>query len=423
LTDRLSPEKIELTEFELDNGLKVVLSEDTTIPSVAINIAYHVGSKDEAPDRTGFAHLFEHLMFEGSKHVPPGDYDRLSLLAGGENNAYTTEDKTNYYILLPSNQIELGLWLESDRMLEFAFQEKDIQNQKEVVKEEKRVNNDNRPYGTVGIEFAPRLFKRSGYRWDPIGNMNHIDRASFQDIKSFFEKFYVPNNAVLSIVGDIDIDETKKLVHKYFDGIPRGKELTRTFEESPLEAEVRDTIYDNVQFPGIFIAYRVPEENTREYFVFDILTDVLSHGESSKFYKKLVYEKRIFSEIGSYVDGREYAGVVYIYGILMPGKSVAEGQAEIDKIIDEVRRGEITDAEIQKAKNKAEAKFIYRRQTIQAKADLLAHYKTFYNNPGLINTVIMNYANITKDEVSDAANKYLRNNNRVVLYYLPKKRN
>jgi zinc protease len=421
LSERTPSEKIEFTEFELDNGLKVVLSRDTTIPSVAINIAYHVGSKDEEPNKTGFAHLFEHLMFEGSKHVPPGDYDRLSLLAGGENNAYTTEDKTNYYIILPSNQLELGLWLESDRMLEFAFQERDILNQKEVVKEEKRVNTDNRPYGTVGLEFAPRLFRTSGYRWETIGNMADIDNATYDDIKRFFERFYVPNNAVLTIVGDIDIEETKLLVHKYFDSIPRGAELTRTFYEPPLEKEIKDAIYDNVQFPAIFIGYRVPQENTREYFIFDILTDILSDGESSRFYRELVYEKRIFSEIGSYIDGKEYAGVVYIYGILMPGRTVGEGQKGIDGIISGVREGEITEAEIQKAKNKAEARFIYRRQTIQATADLLAHYKTFYDNPGLINTVILNYDDITKEQLTDAAKKFLENDNRVVLYYLPKK--
>lgn len=415
-------QRIDFTEFELDNGLKVILTKDTTIPSVAIDVCYHVGSKDEEPSRTGFAHLFEHLMFEGSKNVPPGDYDRLSLLAGGDNNAYTTADKTNYYILLPSHQLELGLWLESDRMLQFAFLEKDILNQKEVVKEEKRQNYDNRPYGSVGIEFAGKLFKKSGYRWDTIGDMKDIDNATYIDIKNFFDKYYVPNNAVLSIAGDIEIEETEKLVHKYFDGIPRGKDINRPpFYEPPLENEVEDSLFDNVQFPGIFIGYRVPEENTREYFIFDMLTDILGDGESSRLYLELVYKNQTCSEIGSYIDAKEKAGVLYIYAILMPGKTVAKAQEDIDKILLDIQNGGLSETEVQKAKNKVDARTIYRRQTILSKAELLAHYKTFYNDAELINTVQLNYDKITKEEIIDAADKYLNKDNRVVLYYLPKK--
>jgi zinc protease len=419
---RSQTDKVEFTEFELDNGLKVILSRDTSIPEVAINVCYHVGSKDEVPTRTGFAHLFEHLMFEGSKNVPPGDYDRLSLLAGGENNAYTTDDKTNYYLVLPSHQIELGLWLESDRMLQFAFLEKDILNQKEVVKEEKRQQYDNRPYGTVGIELAPRLFKKSGYRWDTIGDLKDIDNATYEDIKSFFEKYYVPNNAVLSIVGDIDIEETQKLIHKYFDGIPRGNEINRPpFEEEALQRETKDTIYDNVQFPGIFIAYRVPGEDSREFFLFDILSDILADGESSRLYKELVYKKQIASDIGSYIDAKEFAGILQVYAILMPNRTVKEAQEEIDRILESIANGDISDTEIQKAKNKAEVRNIYRSQTILSKADALAHYKTFYNDANRINTILSNYETITRQELTEVAKRYLNKGNRVVLYYMPKK--
>lgn len=424
ITDALAQtDRIEFTEFELNNGLKVILSRDTTIPEIAIDICYHVGSKDEEPNKTGFAHLFEHLMFEGSKNVPAGEYDRLSLLAGGENNAYTTEDKTNYYILLPSHQLELGLWLESDRMLQFAFLEKDILAQKEVVKEEKRLNYDNRPYGTVGIELAPRLFKKGSYSWETIGNMKDIDNATYDDIKNFFEKYYVPNNAVLTIVGDFDIENTEKLVHKYFDNIPRGKDINRPpFDAVPLAKEVKDTIYDNVQFPGIFIAYRVPKEGSKEYFIFDLLSDILADGESSRLYQGLVYKKQIASDIGSYIEGKEFAGVFDIYAILMPNRTIKEAQDELDRIIEEIVSGNVTDTEIQKVKNKVEARNVYRRQTILSKADQLAHYKTFYNDANRINTILSNYEAITKEDITEAAKNFLKKDNRVVLYYVPKRK-
>ncbi|MGH2575558.1 MAG: M16 family metallopeptidase, partial [Ignavibacteria bacterium] len=361
--------------------------------------------------------------FEGSKNVPPGDYDRLSLLAGGDNNAFTTDDKTNYYLLLPGNQLELGLWLESDRMLQFAIPEISLVTQKEVVKEEKRQNYDNRPYGTVSIEFAPRLFIKSNYRWDGIGDMKHIDNASMDEIKYFYEKYYVPNNAVLTIVGDIDIEETKKLVKKYFNEIPPNKNIIRPeFAEVPLEKEIRDTIYDNVQFPGIFIGYRVPRENSREFFIFDILSDILATGESSRFYQELVYKKQLVSDINCYIDAKEFAGVFYIYGILMPDKTITDVEKEIDRIIEDIKKGDIKESEIQKVKNKIESRNVYRLQTILSKAELLAHYKTFYNDAELINTILSNYEKITKDDIVASSQNFLNKSNRVVLYYLPKKK-
>ena len=411
---------ITFEEFELDNGLKVILSCDNSIPSLVINLCYHVGSKNEEPGKRGYAHLFEHLMFEGSKHVPPGEYDKIVTGAGGDNNAYTTEDKTNYFLLLPANQLELGLWLESDRMLQFAVNRESLEIQKNVVIEEKKQNYDNRPYGTVSLEFAPRLFQKSGYSWDTIGDINDIEKASLEDVKSFFDKFYVPNNAVLSIVGSIDTLSTGRLVKKYFEDIPPGTNgIAYNFDESPLVNETRATVYDRVQFTGIFAGYRVPRENTREHFALELLSEVLAGGDSSRLYNRLVYKKQLASEIGAWVDAREFAGVFFIYAILMPGKNAAELEENIDLILEEIKSGNIGENELDKAKNKIETKQQYRKQFIVSKADLLAHYKTFYNDAGLINTYSENYTGLKREDIINAARTYIKKENRVVLHYFP----
>jgi predicted Zn-dependent peptidase len=413
-------DKVSFTDYELSNGLKIILSRDTTIPSAAINICCHVGSKDEDPDKRGYAHLFEHLMFEGSKNILPGQYDKLALKAGCENNAYTTEDKTNYFLLTPSNQLEFGLWLESDRMLGFSTTEHALETQKEVVIEEKKQNFDNRPYGSVNLEFPPRLFKKSGYSWDTIGDVDDLKRASIKDIRTFYEKFYVPNNSVLSVVGDIDINRTSELIEKYFGTIPAGLNGHRkSFNEEPLTEEVDAVIHDSVHLPGIFIAYRVPQENSKEFYELDVLSDVLSTGESSRLYHELVYKKQLVSEIGCWLDAREFAGVLFIYAILMPGKNTEQVKNEIDRIINEVKSGCLTDSELQKVKNRIETRHAYRLQTNLAMADLLAHYKTFYNNAELINTNIENYSRITRNDITETAAKFLNNTNRVSLTYLP----
>src|SRR4030095_9575621 len=416
----LNKHGIPFTEHELSNGLKVVLSEDNSIPSVVINLCYHVGSKDEDTDKKGYAHLFEHLMFEGSMNLAPGEYDRLAQKAGCENNAYTTEDKTNYYLLAPANQLEFGLWLESDRMLGFSISEESLEVQKGVVLEEKKQHFDNRPYGTVNLEFPPRLFK-SSYGWDTIGDAADIERAGMGDIKSFYEKHYIPTNAVLSIAGDINTDKTIKLVEKYFGGIPAGLNGSRIkFEDEKLNSEIRDNIFDEIQLPGIFIAYKTPRENSKEYFVFDLLSDIFSTGESSRFYNELVYKKQIASEIGCWIEGKEFAGIFYVYAILMPGVSPEHALREIDRIIKEAGEGKLTEHELVKVKNRIETRHAYRAQTILSKADMLSHYKMFHNDPGLVNTNIDNYRRVSLKDIQETSNNYLYNDNRVVLNYLPK---
>lgn len=412
---------VPFSEFELKNGLKVILSADNSIPSAAINICYHVGSKDDDPDKRGFAHLFEHLMFEGSRNIAPGDYDRLSLKAGCENNAYTTEDKTDYYLLVPSNQIEFGLWLESDRMLEFAVTEESLELQKEVVIEEKKQVFDNRPYGSVSLELPPRLFRGNGYSWDTIGDSNDIGNAKIGDIRSFYEKYYVPDNAVLTIAGDIDIEKTAKLVEIYFASINRGMNgHSREFRDYALGKEVCEEIFDDIQLPGIFIAYKTPKENSNEFFDFDILSDILSTGDSSRLYRKLVYEKQLLSDVGAWIDGKEFAGSFNIYAILMPGVKIEKVQKELDRIINGVKEGKVTDSELEKVKNRIETRHAYRMQTNLSKADMLSHYAAFYNDPGLINTNVKRYLTATKESIRDSAIKYLDPSNRVILNYLPR---
>lgn len=418
-----SQRKILYTEHKLSNGLDVILSQDSTIPSVAINLCYHVGSKDEDSDKRGYAHLLEHLMFEGSVNIPEGAYDSLSLAHGCENNAYTSEDKTNYYLLCPAHELEFGMWLESDRLLGLALTDESIETQKGVVIEEKKQIFDNRPYGSVGLEFPPRLFKNSGYAWDTIGEVKDLLKANITNLKPFYDTYYNPNNAVLSIVGDIDIDRTLKLTEKYFGSIPAGTTPPeRVFNESPFAEGATVEIFDKIQLPGIFKAYRVPGENTRESFEFDILSDILSTGESSRLYNELVYEKQLCSDVGCWIDTKEFAGVFYMYAILMPGIKIEQVQKEIDRILDEVKSGRLNENELQKVKNRLETRNAFRRQTILSKADLLAHYKAFFNDPALINTMLDNYKDITLDSIRESANKYLTESNRVILNYLPKKK-
>lgn len=413
-------EILHFEEFTLSNGLNAVLSEDHTIPSVAINLCYHVGSKDEETGKTGFAHLFEHLMFEGSVNLPKGQYEFLTASAGGENNAYTTEDKTNYFLLLPSNQLELGLWLESDRMLECVVSEANLNTQKKVVIEEKKQNFDNRPYGSVSTEFAPRLFPGTGYGWDTIGNIENIRDAKLEDVRAFFRKYYTPNNSVLSMTGNFDTSEAIKLIEKYFNEIKSGENIVRNkFDINNSYIGLKEKITDKIQFPGIFLGYRIPCENSAEYYAFDLLTEILAGGDSSRLYKNLVYDKQLASEVGCWIDAKEYAGVMHLYVILLPGAEISAAEEELNRIFHDICSSGVETWELQKAKNRIETKSYFRKQYIIAKADLLAHYKTFYNDPDLINTNHYRYLAVTEEEILKYSKKFLNKDNRVELLYCP----
>lgn len=415
--------KIDFVEFTLENGLHVILHEDHSTPIVAVNVCYHVGSKNEKPDKTGFAHLFEHLMFDGSKNVKRGEFDKYISQAGGYDNAYTTEDKTNYYEVLPSNYLELALWLESDRMLEFSIQEISLITQREVVKEERRWRYENRPYGSAWIKISEKSFKKHPYRWPVIGYQEHLDKASMDDVKEFYETFYVPNNAVLVIAGDIDIEKTKKLVEKYFADIPKGPDNIPhpSPEDEPLENEIREVVEDiNAPLPAVFMSYRIPEEGNPDSYALALLSNILSVGESSRLYQRLVYRDKIANEVETYSDSREHPGLFLIYAIANPGFSSDTLEKVIDEEIDKIKNYGVEEKELEKAKNKIESALVSARQTVQGKADLLAHYYTFYKNPALVNREIDKYRSVTVEDIKRVAQMYLDSKRRVILHYLPK---
>ena len=285
--------KINFEKYELKNGLKVILHQDNSTPIVAVSVMYHVGSKNENPERTGFAHFFEHLLFEGSKNIGRGEYANYVQSAGGALNANTSWDRTYYFEILPSNQFELGLWLESERMLHAVVDEKGVETQRQVVKEERRERVDNQPYGSLAEETFKAAYKEHPYKWPIIGSMEHLDNATEADYKQFYADFYIPNNAILSIAGDIDIADAKKMIQKYFGGIPKGKPAYRPdIVEPALTGERRDTVYDNIQLPAVVQAYRVPAQGTEDYYALKMLSTLLSQGKSSRLYRTLVDDQQ-----------------------------------------------------------------------------------------------------------------------------------
>ena len=313
--------KIDFVEYDLDNGLHVILHQDASTPIVAVSVMYHVGSKNEQPDRTGFAHFFEHLLFEGSENIERGEYDSYIEKAGGTLNANTTYDRTYYHQVLPSNQLELGLWLESERLLHAKVENKGIETQREVVKEERRLRVENRPYGTIVQEALKRAYSVHPYQWPVIGYMEHLNAAVESDYKNFYKQFYVPNNAILSIAGDIDINKAKMWVEKYFGSIPRGTgEIFRpTIVEPALNGEIRDTIYDNIQLPAVVQTYRIPAQGTEEFYAVSMLSTLLSQGASSRLNKALVDEQQKALFVGSFPFELEDPGVALAFAICNMG--------------------------------------------------------------------------------------------------------
>ncbi len=413
--------RIEFVEYDLDNGLHVILHEDHSTPIVAVTVLYHVGSKNERPDRTGFAHFFEHLLFEGSENIGRGEYDKYVQQAGGTLNANTTWDRTFYYEILPSNQLELALWLESERMLHARVEEKGIETQREVVKEERRQRVDNQPYGSVIEEIFKRAFKKHPYRWPIIGYMEHLDAAQEEDYKQFYADFYVPNNAVLSIAGDIDIEQTKEWIEKYFGSIPRGKDPYRPkVVEPPLEGEIRDTVYDNIQLPGVFHAYRIPAQGTPDYYAVNMLAQLLSQGQSSRLHRALVEEKQLAVFTGSFPLSMEDPGLAINYSIAAVGVSPGELEAAMDEEVEKLHEELISEKEFQKLRNQVENDFISANSRVVGIAESLANYHTYFGDANLINTEIERYLAVTREDIRRVARKYFTKNNRVALTYLPK---
>lgn len=414
--------KVDFQEFTLDNGLHVILHKDNSTPIVCVSVMYHVGSKNENPDKTGFAHFFEHLLFEGTENIGRGEYDKYVENAGGTLNANTTYDRTFYYEILPSNQTELGLWLESERMLHAIVAKEGIETQREVVKEERRQRIDNQPYGSVVQESMKRAYKDHPYKWPVIGYMEHLNAAEDADYKNFYKDFYVPNNAVLSIAGDIDYDEVTGMIAKYFGGIPKGtKEIYRpSIVEAPMSGEIRDTIYDNIQLPAVVQTYRTPAQGTADYYAVSMLSQLLSQGQSSRFYKALVDEKQVAIQAGSFPFDLEDPGVSLAFGITNMGKTPEAVEEAMDVEIKKVQDELIGEKEFQKLRNQVENDFISGNSRVAGVAESLANYKMYYGDANLINTELDRYLAVTREDIQRVAKDYFRKDNRVVLYYLPK---
>lgn len=413
---------IDFEEYDLDNGLHVILHEDNSTPIVAVSVLYHVGSKNEKEGRSGFAHFFEHLMFEGSPNIERGEYMKLVQSNGGQLNANTSFDRTFYYEILPSNQLELGLWLESERMLQATVDMEGVETQREVVKEEKRLRIDNQPYGSFQEKMFGAAFAGSYYGIPPIGTMEDLNAAEISDFTDFYKTFYVPNNATLSIAGDIDIDQAREWVAKYFGSIPKGtKEIPRPTEApAPLSGEVVDTIYDDIQLPGVFIGYRSPKQGTKEAYAMDMISTILSDGQSSRLYKTIVDEEQLGLVVQSFPFTLENAGLFITFGLANQGVDLKEFTAAIDSEINQMTTEKISERDYQKIQNKLENDFVATNGSVAGIAESLANYHVYYGDANLINTEIKEYGKIDRDYLLEVAQKYLRPENRVVLYYLPK---
>jgi predicted Zn-dependent peptidase len=414
--------QIQFEKYTLPNGLKVILHQDKSAPVVAVSALYQVGSKNEDTARTGFAHFFEHLMFEGSEYIKRGDFDKYVSNAGGYNNANTTQDRTYYFELFPSNQFALGLWLESERMLHAKIEDIGVNTQKEVVKEEKRQRVDNQPYGSIIGNVFSRAFKVHPYRWQPIGSLEHLSRAKLQDFKDFYAKFYVPNNCVLSVAGDIDIEATKKVINDYFTSIPKGTiEIPRASVVEPaLSGEVRDVIEDNIQLPAVIQAYRAPKQGSDEYYAFNVLSTILSGGSSSRLNKTIVDQKQLAVGAGAFNYALEDAGLFIIYGIANAGVKPDVLETNLDSIISAVKTTLVGEREFQKVKNQTTTEFVTRNATMQGIAETLANYEVYFGDANLINTELNKFNKVTREDLLSVAKKYLNKDNRVVLYYVPK---
>lgn len=414
--------KISYTEFDLDNGIHVILHQDNTTPIVAVSILYHVGSKNEDPERTGFAHFFEHLLFEGSENIERGQFDKLLTAAGAVNNANTSFDRTYYYEILPSNQLELGLYLESERLMHAKIDQIGVDTQREVVKEEKLQRVDNQPYGTLLEEVLKRSYTIHPYRWTTIGSLDDLDKASLDEFMDFYHTFYVPQNATLSIAGDIDIEETKKLVALYFSDIPKGKnKIPRpTVVEPPQIAEVRDVVYDNIQLPAVIQAYHMPSQGTDDYYAISMLTTLLSDGQSSRFYKEIVDKQQKAIQVMAVPLPMEDPGIFLTLGLANMGVQPEDVEKSIDAEIEKVKKELVSEREFQKIRNQIENDFISGNSTIVGIAESLANYYVYYGDANLINNEIDKYMKVTREDMMDVAKKYLTSENRVVLYYLPK---
>jgi zinc protease len=414
------------TQFKLPNGLNVILHRDASVPVVSVNVWYHVGSGHERPGRTGFAHLFEHVMFEGSMHVPEGAFDSWLEGAGANNNGSTSVDRTNYYIDLPANALDLALFLESDRM-GFLLDEKapdKINGQRDVVKNEKRQGVDNQPYGQAFIELPAMLYPAGHpYSWSTIGSMEDLTAASFEDVARFFRTYYVPNNASLVIAGDIDIDATRKLVEKWFSEVPRGKPVPELSPPTPvLDGVKRKTITDRVQLPRLYIGWHTPAHLKAGDAALDILANLLSGGKNSRLYRRLVYDLQIAQDVNAFQQSQALGSNFFIIATARPGETLEKLQAVIDEELDKLRQAPPESREMTRALNQIEANFYRAMERVGGfggKADQLNAYYKAAGEPDYFARDLARYRAVTAADVRAAVEQYLPKDRRVELSVVP----
>jgi zinc protease len=408
---------IHFDRFVMDNGLRVLVHKDDSTPLACVNLLYDVGSRDEDPDKTGFAHLFEHLMFGGSVNIP--NYDEPLQRVGGENNAFTSNDITNYYLTVPKDNLETAFWLESDRMLSLAFSEKSLDVQRHVVIEEFKQRYLNQPYGDVWLILRPLAYQVHPYRWATIGKeISHIENASIEDVKDFFNKYYCPNNAIMVVAGDVELDEVKRLSQKWFGNLPRGPENPRNLPQEPKQTEARTlTVKRDVPFNAIYKTFNMCSRADMEYYTVDIISDILSRGSSSRLHIELVKKKRLFGELNAYLSGDLDNGLFIISGKLLDGISIEEAEEALEIELNKLKTEIISETELTKVKNKIESTLVFSEMEVLNKAMSLA-VAELMGDPGLINRETGLYLAVTAEEIQKEAVKIFDRNNSSTLYYL-----
>ena len=424
LSTTINAQQIKFEEYDLPNGLHVILHQDNSAPVITTGVMYHVGSKDEVKGRTGFAHFFEHLLFEGTPNIKRGEWMKIVASNGGQNNANTTSDRTYYYETFPSNNEQLGLWMEAERMRHAVINQIGVDTQREVVKEEKRMRMDNQPYGNLLTAILNNLFTNHPYHWPTIGSMEDLNAAKLDEFLDFYKKYYVPNNATLVVAGDLKPEQTKKWIEEYYGSIPKGEVFPKNFtKDAPISQEKEVTVTDpNIQLPAYIFAYRTPSNKEKDAYALQMLSTYLSNGKSSVLYKKLVDQDKKALAVQAFNMGMEDAGVFAFFTIPMGATTKATLQSDIDAEIKKLQTELISQEDYQKLQNQFENQFVNSNSSIQGIASSLATYNVLMGNTNLINKEIDIYRSITKEDLKNAANKYLNNNQRIIINYIPEKK-
>jgi predicted Zn-dependent peptidase len=408
---------IRFEKFVLANGLRVIVHQDTSTPMAVMNIMYDVGARDEDPERTGFAHLFEHLMFGGSVNIPT--YDEPLQRAGGENNAYTTNDLTNYYIQLPSENLETAFWLESDRMLSLAFSKKSLDVQRKVVCEEFKEHYLTKPYGDVWHRLRELAYKKHPYRWMTIGKeLSHIENAKLEDVQHFFFKYYRPVNAIMVVAGNVTVEKVKALAEKWFGEIPSGEKYKRNLPQEPEQTEERRIeVKAKVPLDAFYKCWHMPARLDRRYYITDLLSDILSGGGSSRLYQALVKEKQIFSNIECSHYGSTDPGLLAIEGKLVKGIKIEVAEKAVEEELDKMKNDMVSETELQKVKNKTESMIAFEDMSVMSRANSLAYYELL-GDAAWMNFELEKYGSVTTEDILQESRNIFRGSNSNTLYYL-----